>query len=368
MLRTLLAAACVLAAGCSSAKTSRADASAAPADLSASSSAADFAARDSGSPIIIGDGGDGGDGGQTSCALTASGAWLDFVDAVVVAMRAGGNAGSEALTPPAVADRDAFAARVVAILGGDEAQACALPASYRLVHLAGLRVIAEVDAGGAPSPALFWGTYAAPITTPTPSRRLAIEAPHPIFDANTEHQAADLFVQSGARWFLLAGAHRCADAVASGCDGTTTACSTAAEDYRVSDAAHATQLPFWAVHAQLSQLDAQLLFIQLHGNSDACPAALVSDGSGSWSDSDAAGELAAALVARSVAVGKCGAGYPTATCTLCGTDNVEGRFTAGAADACTMLGTTYGRFVHIEQQPGLRTSYQPLIDAVNATF
>ena len=40
-----------------------------------------------------------------------------------------------ALVVPVASDRDAFAARVVAIVGGDEAAACALPSSYRLVRL-----------------------------------------------------------------------------------------------------------------------------------------------------------------------------------------------------------------------------------------
>lgn len=49
--------------------------------------------------------------------------------------------------------------------------------------------------------------------------------------------------------------------------------------------------------------------------------------------------------------------------------------TAGSSNACTSNGTSYGRFVHIEQQPNLRRiphggvlGYQPLIDAVIATF
>jgi hypothetical protein len=311
-------------------------------------------------------GGGDGDGGA-GCALDSDGNLLDLVDAIVTKMRASGNSGSDALVVPTVGDRDAFAARVVAILAGDEAQACGLPPSYRLVRLPTLRVVAEVDGAVAAAPSLYWGTYAAPRTRPTPSRRLAVEAPHPIFDANTEHQAADLFLKTGAAWFLLAGAHRCADAAASGCSGTTTACGADA-NYRISDAAHATQLPFWAVHAALSQRDGALAFLQLHGNAASCPSALVSDSSGAWSDTGLAGQLAAALIARGVDVGKCGAGYPTSACNLCGTDNVEARFTAAATDACTQMGTSYGRFVHVEQQAGLRTMYQPLIDAAAATF
>jgi hypothetical protein len=319
----------LLLAGCGQPETAAADL--------AGGSAGDLAG---GQPDLSTTGDGGGDASGVICALDSTEGFLALVDAVVTNMRSAENAGSNALVVPSSGDRDAFAARVVAILGGDESQACDLPASYRLLRLPALRVIAELDANGTPSAMLGWGTYAAPRTLPVPSRRLAVEAPHPIFDSATEHQAADLFLQTSARWFLLAGAHRCADAAASGCSGTTTACGADAP-FRISDAAHAVQLPFWAVHAALSQADAQLAFLQLHGNGASCPSALVSDSSGTWSDTGLAGQLADALIARGVAVGKCGAGYPTAACNLCGTDNVEARFTAAATDACTMMGTQY---------------------------
>ena len=98
-------------------------------------------------------------------------------------------------------------------------------------------------------------------------------------------------------------------------------------------------------------------------------------GSGDWNDAGLAATLAAALSARSVSIGECGAGYPTATCDLCGTDNVQARYTAGSPEACTQLGTHYGRFVHVEQQLSLRQApdggtggYEPLVAAVLATF
>ena len=176
---------CVLAllAGCSSSPEGATDDLAmmlpATADLAAATDA---------------DTGDGGGG----CAIDGSGSLLDLVDAIVTAMRAGGNAGSGALVVPAVDDRDAFAARVVAILGGDEAQACGLPVSYRLLRLPNLRVVAELDASGDPRPPFVLGHHAAPVIPPVPGRLLVVEAPHPIFDTNTEIQAADLFVQAAA--------------------------------------------------------------------------------------------------------------------------------------------------------------------------
>jgi hypothetical protein len=88
-----------------------------------------------------------------------------------------------------------------------------------------------------------------------------------------------------------------------------------------------------------------------------------------------AAQLAAARVAGGVPVGECGAGYPTSTCDLCGTDNVQARYTAGSPAACTALGTHYGRFVHVEQQLSLRqvpdagvTGWEPLVAAVLATY
>ncbi len=314
------------------------------------------------------------------CGVDVAGSLLDEVAAIAAAMASGAPTGSNALTVPTTAARDAFAQTVVAILGGDEAAACALPPSYRLMRMvdpsAGpLRVVAEVTASGKPAPALFYGTYAAPTVVPSPSRALVVEAPHPLFDLDTELQATAVFARSASRALLVAGAHRCADVDASACSGTTNACSSAEEAYRISDAAHEDGLPFNAVHDLLSDGDATLLFLQLHGNGEPCPTALVSDCSGAWNDAGAAAALAGALTAHGVAIGSCGAGYPTATCDLCGTDNVQARYTAGSSAACTQLGTHYGRFVHVEQQLSLRQApdagaggYEPMIDAVLAAF
>jgi hypothetical protein len=300
--------------------------------------------------------------------------------AIVSAMKTGATIGSDALVVPTTAARDSFAQTVVAVLGGDEGAACALPPSYRLMRMVdptagALRVVAEVDASGHPAPSLFYGTFAAPRVVPTPSRALVVEAPHPIFDIDTELQATAVFLQSAARMLLVAGAHRCTDVALSTCSGTTDACSDGGEPYRVSDAAHEDGLPFNAVHARVSDADPTLFFLQLHGNGEPCPTALVSDCSGDWSDAGAAARLAGALVAGGVAIGQCGAGYPTATCDLCGTDNVQARYTADSPAACTAMGTSYGRFVHVEQQLALRQTpdaghggYEPMINAVLAAF
>jgi hypothetical protein len=324
---------------------------------------------------------DAADGAAASaCGIDVGGSLVEAMALITQAMKQGAPPGSNVLVVPTASQRDALAQTIVRVLGGDEAAACTLPASYRLVRMvdpsAGpLRLVAEVDANGRPAPSLYYGTFAAPRTVPVPSRALVVEAPHPIFDLDTERQATAVFVASAARYLLVAGAHRCADTAASVCSGTTSACNATVQPFRVSDAAHEDALVFQAIHVLLSDGDPQLQFLQLHGNGAACPTALVSDCSGSFADAGAAAALGAALTARGVTVGQCGAGYPSASCDLCGTDNVQARYTAGSPAACTQLGAHYGRFVHVEQQPSLRQApdggtagYQPLIDAVLASY
>ena len=313
------------------------------------------------------------------CGLNVKASLLDEMAAVNAAIEAGGNAGSQALEVPSIAERDSFAALVGQVLGGDEAAPCSLPPPYRLKRLAPtdgrvFRVVGEFDGSGKPAPSRHWGTYVAPSQPSVPARALVIEAPHPVSDKNTVQQATDLFLQSGAQYLLVAGAHRCTNTQNSGCSGSTTACGTSGP-YRISDGAHAVAVPFFAVHAVISHNWPQLIFLQLHGNAQACPEALLSDGSGHWSDAGATATLAAALTARGIPVGRCGAEFPQSNCNLCGTENVEARFTAGATNPCVQNGASYGRLVHIEQRAALRETpdagvggYQTLIDAVLASF
>ncbi|WP_394821562.1 hypothetical protein [Pendulispora albinea] len=317
--------------------------------------------------------------GAIGCPPARDGRSLDqLVRAIVSNMMTSAGAGSNALMVPSAAARDAFADSVVGALSGDLRKACKLPPSYRIVALRDgaddVLVAAELDPSGAPAPKTFWGTYAAR-SPATGTRAIVLEAPHPLFDTNTAYEARAVFSEARGDWFLMAGAHRCANAESAGCDGTTSACGGSSAPYRVSDTAHATKTPFFAVHLALSTKTDDA-FIQLHGNAQACPDALVSDSSGRYSDVSTSARLAAAIEARGPSVGRCGLDYPKAGCNLCGTDNVEARATAGASDACTDKGSMFGRFVHIEQLPSLRQvpdggapkGYQPVVDAVKATF
>jgi hypothetical protein len=285
-----------------------------------------------------------------------------LVAAILARMKAIGGATSGAFQIPSASVRDAFAKDVIAALEGDDAASCRLPASYRIVTVSGgslvRRVVAELDATGAPAPVLFWGTYA---SQPAPARPLVMEAPHPIFDSNTADEAADIFVRANARWLLVSGAHRCANVDPSPCSGTTTACSAAAAPYRISDVAHAVVAPFHAVHVALSARDPALVFAQLHGNSASCPDALVSTAAtpSAWPASGFVRAFADALSPLGPTVGRCGAGYPVSGCDLCGGGNVQARASAGSADACTIAAGDSGRFLHLEQRLSLRTPGAP---------
>jgi hypothetical protein len=232
-----------------------------------------------------------------------------------------------------------------------------------------IRFVGEVDKYGTAMPTLNWGAYAARRAGPG-TRQLAIEAAHPVADSDTDQESARVFSATRAEWYLIAGAHRCANTATSGCDGTTTVCTPpTASPFRESDSAHSTKTPFYAVHVALSAATTAP-FLQLHSNGEKCPDALLSDSSGAFPDGGIAFVFGKALEDAGVTIGRCGAGYPTAACDLCGTDNVESRFNAGSADSCTKPGATYGRFIHLEQQSTLvsSTGDAPIISAINGTF
>ena len=312
------------------------------------------------------------------------GSFLTAVAGIVSAMRAGGKADSGALAIPAPTARDAFAAQVVAILGGDESASCSLPSPYRLLHLTdptagALRVVAELDAAGAPAPSLYWGTYAAPAAPPAHGRLLAVEAPHPIFDTNTELQAADTCVQGLARYYLLAGAHRCADSL------------------RERLLRHDGRLRSRGELPHLRRRPHRRAPLQRHPRR-----ALRGEPRAPRSSSSTA--TASRAPTRSSATARAPASEPAVlAATLAGALSAEGvsdrpvrrripdrdlrslrhRQRAGARDRglrrapCTTNAPSgYGRFVHVEQQLALRQSspdggapgYQPLIEAVLTAF
>lgn len=87
---------------------------------------------------------------------------------------------------------------------------------------------------------LGWGTY---IYYPDVSRDFTIEVPHPVWDTNSWELAIRVFLKLDARWYIMAGTHRYANADSS------------------SDMAHVTQSVFHIAHRVASTARA----IQIHG-------------------------------------------------------------------------------------------------------
>jgi hypothetical protein len=194
------------------------------------------------------------------------------------------------------------------------------------------------------------GTF---IVDPAASRELCHEAPHPLADTDTEVEAVDIFKGTNSRSFLMGGAHRLASPDASACDA----------DYHEADCAHDTSTAF---HAAALEIDAFYggrphHQIQWHGMADETCSGVGAYVSHGLSTAPPAGSVSAELASAAVAhnptwvVTNPGSG----TCTLNATDNVQGRFLNGTAEAnvCTTAASASSdRFVHVEQHQGLRVA------------
>lgn len=194
------------------------------------------------------------------------------------------------------------------------------------------------------------------VINPEPRRDLVIEAPHEPYDMNTAAEGAALFRQLAARALIINKEHRCSDPDATPCDGTTGACGGF---YRESDVAHHTANTFQLLHIWYSDASSSTRFAQLHGmNSSSSDRAEVNDGT--YNRNNPASVSIAFVnnlrkyVPNAQAVYSCQNGQTPQN--LCGSTNVQGRYTnAPQNDVCT-TGTTHhsGRFLHIEQGLTLR--------------
>ncbi len=212
-----------------------------------------------------------------------------------------------------------------------------------------------------------WGAY---VFDPKASNPLVIQAPHPKFDSNTEHQAIDAFLQTGASAFMLAGAHRRANKLSSPC--TQPRSGDDAATYPVSDVAHAVDTPFHAVHEALIKARPGIVAIQLHGmgERDTCPNVFVSTGTATVTTNSK--NLNACLAKNGVETSVYDG---SKSCPLTALSNVQGRFSNGeTTDPCgtyAKISPEPGSFIHIEQEPAIRkdrASWQPVIEGLKCTF
>lgn len=212
-----------------------------------------------------------------------------------------------------------------------------------------------------------WGFYVFDLNT---KNNLVLEIPHPVFDSNTEFQGIDAFLQTGARAFLLAGAHRRANTQDTPC--TQPKSSNPDANYPVSDVAHAVATPFHAVHETLVRLIPSTVTVQLHGmaETERCPNAFMSSGSKTVTTNSK--RLLECLTKNGV---ESEIYDGNTTCPLNALSNVQGRFSNGETENPCQKNVKNspepGAFIHIEQEGVIRKdkkSWQPVIDALKCAF
>lgn len=226
-------------------------------------------------------------------------------------------------------------------------------AAYELCH-------AESDVG----PLVFWypvnageGHARWVLRAHADARPLVVEATHGFFETDTLTQSVGIFRNLNARALLVNAGHRCANATASGCDGTTSVCGSS-EPFRESDMAHTVESFFQVAHRGMTGQYPNARVLNLHGMSREG----ISLSNGTTDDTEESSlearfheALATQFPDRSVTT--CNAyGSTGATNHLCGTTNVQGRQRNGSTDACTQpADTASGYFLHLEQNASIRT-------------
>lgn len=212
-----------------------------------------------------------------------------------------------------------------------------------------------------------WGFYVFDLNT---ANSLVLEIPHPVFDRNTEFQGIDAFLQTGAKAYLLAGAHRRTNTLDTPC--TQPKSSKEDVNYPVSDVAHAVATPFQAVHETLVKVIPTTVAVQLHGmgEREICPNAFISNGTATVTTNSKT--LLSCLKKNGV---EAEIYDGTASCPLSALSNVQGRFSNGETEnPCNTPAKTSpepGLFIHLEQEPLIRRnreSWQPVVTALQCAF
>lgn len=208
-----------------------------------------------------------------------------------------------------------------------------------------------------------WGTY---IFNTSPSYiNEYLSIPHPVHDRFTARQGGYLYQELDVAGIQIAGNYRCSSSTASGCHGSTSVCP-GITDFRESDAAHATEMPFQYATEEIANANINSNFIQLHGftfDPDEMvdlinPSVIVSNGT----DQDPSGgdrviDFVSHIDNNSLynAVGVHSDNYDFK---LTGYTNTVGRFlNVHHADICSSVQISNNitdRFMHVEQRGELR--------------
>ena len=199
---------------------------------------------------------------------------------------------------------------------------------------------------------------------PFAKRNIVIEVPHHGFDTGTAEQGARLFLGLAARALLVNKEHRCSDPANTPCSGATSG-PCPGNTLRRSDVAHDERNTFHVLHQHLTGMDPVTKFVQLHGYGDPGEPddlddmAEIADGTTTDVNAGSVSVLFASkldlYVSEPLGVNSCQEAPGTPPSGFCATTNVQGRYTNGSADECTLGTTTLSnRFLHVEQAKGLR--------------
>lgn len=206
-----------------------------------------------------------------------------------------------------------------------------------------------------------FGTF---IVNNNAERELNIAAPHVLYEPNTRTQAIKIFKASGARSFIMAGAHRYADSDESDCQ----------PDYPISDAAHNVRHMFFVATKVLMTFYNTYPWYQLqfHGyDADICPDANVNISHGNYRVKPSRHSVITRL-RDNLQVHN-----PTwmiaidgEDCSYDGGNNTSGRLLNGIPEdlVCFTDAKKFGpTFIHIEQHAAYR-AFEDWVDAIIDTF
>ena len=205
---------------------------------------------------------------------------------------------------------------------------------------------------------------------PSATYNVAIHAPHPKADMNTNKGAILTFMTSDVRYFMMATSHRRSHPDLSTCQNFS--------DYRPSDAVHNTAHYFYAAHKAMEDFDNTINYIEFHGftasfetivsQCDTGGNLAIANISETLSDDDPdrhtmmhslesvlnnSSEIKACIYSTILDTGP----DDKYTRSLGGTTNVPGRYTNGSSSVCdhaALAENNTHRYLHFEQSWTMR--------------
>ncbi len=265
------------------------------------------------------------------------------------------------------------------IISGDynSADTMAMTFGYRIVYFRDTTESVEknyIVLEKSASAVNYWGIFIFNINAAR--QKLIIQAPHPLHDSNTGKESLIIFKTAGARGLFISGAHRCNSPVFTTCSGSTTACSSSSQSYRISDQAHIVKGTFQKTTEVLSQLIDSIIVVQPHGFAKLSgdPDLIMSNGTQLTPPGvDYLSLLKDNLQSLDNSLTFKIAHIDLPWTRLIATTNTQGRLINRSVNPCNLNPpSTTGRFLHIEQAYAKlrdsKTNWNKFASAIASTF